>query len=292
MTTTRITIECNICKRTTVLPDDYQTPAYEDRWYGYYESWLNGESRNQCSVCRDRYGDDMTEDAIDCEATANRIVCEYDEDVSLQMIASLPVYLSEGDNFDSEYGHCDYNVYNDWKTPSATLVLEPLNSEESFDQEEPLDQEPSDSEPLDSESSDSEESLDSEPLDQEPSEQDEYQLYWEKVSKCVVCGFGVRHKLINTRAWLPSSEAFAVCPGECYKKACPYGIDRTNYDAIFTDIQTGCTETSHMCEDELYRRFVCDVAMGRFESPEKMMEMAVRIKTYIDDNVHKCRWYA
>jgi hypothetical protein len=211
----------------------------------------------------------MTEDAIDCEATANRIVCEYDEDVSLQMIASLPVYLSEGDNFDSEYGQCDYNSYDEWKTARATLIMKPLKS------------------------SDTEESLDSEPLDsEEPLEQDKYQLYCEKVSKCVVCGFGDKRKLINTRAWLPSSEAFAVCPGECYKKACPYGIDRTNYDAIFTDIQTGCTETSHMCEDELYRRFVCDVATGRFESPEKMMEIAVRIKTYIDDNVHQCRWYA
>lgn len=270
MTSTKNTIECNICKRTAVLPDDYQTPAYEDRWYGYYESWLNGESRNRCSVCHDRYGDDMTEDAIECEAMVNRIVCEYAEDyneedeVVPQMTASLPVYLSEEDDFDSEYGQCDYNSYDEWKTARATLIMKPL-----------------DSEPLDSES-----------LDSESLEQEQYRLYFEKISTCVVCKSKDKRKLIQTHAWLPASESFAVCPGECYKKACPYGIDRTNYDAIFTDIQTGCTETSHKCEDELYRRFVCDVAAGRFESPEKMMEMAVRIKTYIDDNVHQCRWYA
>ena len=44
--------------------------------------------------------------------------------------------------------------------------------------------------------------------------------------------------------------------------------------------------------EEIYRRFICDVATGHFTSPEEMMEMAKKIKTIIDDRVDSCRWYA
>jgi hypothetical protein len=86
-----------------------------------------------------------------------------------------------------------------------------------------------------------------------------------------------------------------VCRAKCYKKVYPRGLDRTDYDEMIKEIDGNngnCTETAHKTEDEIYRRFVCDVATGHFSSPEKMIEMAKKIKDIIDDRIDCCRWYA
>jgi hypothetical protein len=66
-----------------------------------------------------------------------------------------------------------------------------------------------------------------------------------------------------------------------------------DYELLFSkyDKSRG-VEDSHQLEDEIYRRFICDVATGRFESPAKMMEMAQRVKSMIDERVNCCRWFA
>jgi hypothetical protein len=83
-----------------------------------------------------------------------------------------------------------------------------------------------------------------------------------------------------------------VCRAKCYPKVYPRGLDRTDYNKMFEEFEQGCTEEAHRVEDEIYRRFICDVATGHFTSTEEMMEMAKKIKTIIDDRVDSCRWYA
>jgi hypothetical protein len=83
-----------------------------------------------------------------------------------------------------------------------------------------------------------------------------------------------------------------VCRAKCYPKVYPRGLDRTDYTKMFKDFEEGCTESAHRIEDEIYRRFICDVATGHFKSPEKMLAMAKKIKTMIDERVDCCRWYA
>jgi ribosomal protein L24E len=108
---------------------------------------------------------------------------------------------------------------------------------------------------------------------------------------CVECGEKVNPEdILMSRS---DCELLPVCMAKCYKKVYPYGIEPMDYDLLFGkyDNSRGM-EDSHLAEDEIYRRFICDVATGRFESPEKMMEMAQKIKNLIDDRANCGRWYA
>ena len=112
-----------------------------------------------------------------------------------------------------------------------------------------------------------------------------------KMVACVECGEKVDPSDILTSR--SDCELLPVCMAKCYKKVYPYGIEPVDYDLLFGkyDNSRGM-EDSHMAEDEIYRRFICDVATGRFESPEKMMEMAQKIKNIIDERANCGRWYA
>ena len=89
------------------------------------------------------------------------------------------------------------------------------------------------------------------------------------------------------------NELLPVCMAKCYKKVYPYGIEPLDYDLLFRNYDNSRgIEDSHQAEDDIYRRFICDVATRRFESPEKMIEMAMKIKDLIDDRANCGRWYA
>ena len=109
---------------------------------------------------------------------------------------------------------------------------------------------------------------------------------------CVECGDKVAHEdILISRS--SNYELLPVCMAKCYKKVYPCGIEPMDYDLLFSkyDNSRGM-EDSHQAEDEIYRRFICDVASGRFESPEKMMEMAQKVKGLIDDRANCGRWFA
>ena len=63
------------------------------------------------------------------------------------------------------------------------------------------------------------------------------------------------------------------------------------YDDSFSD-----TESVHIAEDNLYRRFIKDVALGKFKNLEEITDMAKKIKKIIidpnDGAWESCRWYA
>jgi len=105
---------------------------------------------------------------------------------------------------------------------------------------------------------------------------------------CVECGEKVEPEDILRN----NVNLLRVCRAKCYPKVYPRGLDRTDYNKMFEEFEQGCTESAHQVEDEIYRRFICDVATGHFKSTEEMMEMAKKIKTIIDDRVDSCRWYA
>jgi hypothetical protein len=109
---------------------------------------------------------------------------------------------------------------------------------------------------------------------------------------CVECGEKVDPEdILQSRS--SHYELLPVCMAKCYKKVYPYGIEPMDYDLLFGkyDNSRGM-EDSHVAEDEIYRRFICDVATGRFENPEKMMEMAQKIKKIIDERANCGRWFA
>ena len=106
---------------------------------------------------------------------------------------------------------------------------------------------------------------------------------------CVECGEKVDPEDILRNN---DTDLLRVCRAKCYPKVYPRGLDRTDYDEMFKEFEKGCTEEAHRVEDEIYRRFICDVATGHFVSTEEMMEMAKKIKTMIDERVDSCRWYA
>ena len=108
---------------------------------------------------------------------------------------------------------------------------------------------------------------------------------------CVECGEKVDpDDILMSRS---DYDLLPVCMAKCYKKVYPYGIDRMDYELLFSKYDTSRgVDDSHQLEDEIYRRFICDVATGRFESPAKMMEMAKRVKSMIDDRANCCRWFA
>ncbi len=109
---------------------------------------------------------------------------------------------------------------------------------------------------------------------------------------CVECGDKVDPEdILVSRS--RCNELSPVCMAKCYKKVYPYGIEPLDYNLLFSNYDNSRgMEDSHQAEDEIYRRFICDVATGRFESPEKMMEMAKRVKGLIDDRANCGRWFA
>lgn len=112
----------------------------------------------------------------------------------------------------------------------------------------------------------------------------------ERMVTCVECGDKVEPEDILRHN--DNTDLLRVCRAKCYPKVYPRGLDPTDYNKMFEDFEQGCTESAHRIEDQIYRRFICDVATGHFTSPEEMMEMAKKIKTMIDDRVDSCRWYA
>ncbi len=109
---------------------------------------------------------------------------------------------------------------------------------------------------------------------------------------CVECGDKVAPEdILVSRS--RCNELLPVCMAKCYKKVYPYGIEPLDYDLLFRNYDNSRgIEDSHQAEDDIYRRFICDVATGRFESPEKIMEMAKKVKDLIDDRANCGRWYA
>jgi hypothetical protein len=108
---------------------------------------------------------------------------------------------------------------------------------------------------------------------------------------CIECGEKVDPSdILISRS---NYKLLPVCMAKCYKKVYPCGIEPMNYDLLFGkyDNSRGMDD-SHLAEDEIYRRFICDVATGRFESQEKMMDMAKKIKKLIDERANCGRWYA
>lgn len=81
----------------------------------------------------------------------------------------------------------------------------------------------------------------------------------------------------------------------CYNIKFPEGGDRTDYNELFNELNENpnSTEDNHRTEDEIYRRFIRDVASGKFNSQEDIILMAKKIKKeIIDDRMCECRWYA
>ena len=112
-----------------------------------------------------------------------------------------------------------------------------------------------------------------------------------KQRKCCECSLYESEN--NNLIWFHSK---SYCM-ECYNIKFPEGGDRTDYNELFADLneytENQHTESAHMTEDEIYRRFIRDVASGKFKNPEDMILMAKKIKKeIIDDRVCECRWYA
>ncbi len=81
----------------------------------------------------------------------------------------------------------------------------------------------------------------------------------------------------------------------CYNIKFPDGNDRTDYNKLFNELNENphSTEDNHRTEDEIYRRFIRDIASGKFNSQEDIIIMAKKIKKeIIDDRMCECRWYA
>lgn len=76
--------------------------------------------------------------------------------------------------------------------------------------------------------------------------------------------------------------------------------DKSSYDEMFKSLEKhnerGDTESIHIVEDQIYRRFIKDVALKKFTNINTIFETAKKIKEIIidpnDGAWDSCRWYA
>ena len=76
--------------------------------------------------------------------------------------------------------------------------------------------------------------------------------------------------------------------------------DKSSYDDMFESLQKhnerGDTESIHIMEDQIYRRFIKDVALKKFININTIFETGKKIKEIIidpnDGAWDSCRWYA
>jgi hypothetical protein len=76
--------------------------------------------------------------------------------------------------------------------------------------------------------------------------------------------------------------------------------DKSSYDEMFKSLEnhneTGNTESIHIVEDQIYRRFIKDIALKKFTNINTIFETANKINEVIikpnDGTWDTCRWYA